>query len=885
MKSNQLLGALALMLAMGMTFPSPAIAEDEDRLSSSSVKRTSTGLLEALKEIKLAPENSGALLATSETTRRTRLSGKERDFDDKRREHKSQPLDTFPPTSSHPAEGLEFTFNPNAISNAAELTAAVNSDETQLTLSNDICLEHNLEINRDELILNLNGHKIIALYPNMRVLDIKRGDVTLMGVGEIIAYGEGSVAIRVYGALTQDMPAYAKVTIGERVALYAPTSYAIIISPNAINTAYGVEVTLKGQIIAHDGLYINGMIKGGLRAPMVTITDNAKITADGETGTAIYAAGYGSWEIGKAKIAGANGLSLETGEFKLSNTELVATGLYQSSTDDGGFNSITGSAFQLSPRPNRGELTLRLTGGRYTSAAGYVFFLDPTLDSAQPFKQLAIDRSMFSDVVVSGGLGIFNEKNNNLTDQSLISIKSGQFNADVNQFLAPELELEVSADGLYRVVDQSAEKLLASSRADLINLLEEIAALPSESYTATSYQALTTAVQTGQDLLRDSKTDRTSILVAMEAIKGVQSALELQVNELLNNDQAAAEPDPHPELTAARTALQTKVQQLSELDPMAYTPESYNVLASVVEAANALLENDDATQIALETSLHLLNVTEESLILDETSTNEPEMIDEDDESAIEEAKLRLDDALAAVRDLQPADFEDNFDFGALELLIERAGIALEDPEAVMSDLSDIIEDLVQAIKYLKDSPSELTLEEGLDDEDELAAVTTPQVTQTVTSPSRIYDSVETEPLFQPAPQPTVPLDWSALRDLISEIAQFEPGNYTETSYGRLLSELARASALLEDENATQSAIDDVVFDVNLAILSLEKTASSQQLSSNFGRPEAAHLDTSHRNHDQDAFNAKVATSSIFTSLAAAATAGLAAYRRNRRIQK
>lgn len=880
MKSNQLLGALALMLAMGMTLPASTMAEDEDLRQSSSAKGTSSSLLEAIKEMRLAPENSGALLVASEATRRTRISGKERDFDDKRREHKNRSLDTTSSVSPQPEGESGATFNPNTISNAAELIAAVASNETQLTLSNDICLEHNLEINRDELILNLNGHKIIALYPNMRVLDVKRGDVTLMGAGEIIAYGEGSVAIRVYGALTQDMPAYAKVTIGEHVALYAPTSYAIIISPNAINTAYGVEVILKGQVIAHDGLYLNGLIKGGLRAPMVTVADNAKITADGETGTAIYAAGYGSWQIGKASITGANGLNLEAGEFKLSNTEISATGIYQSSTDGNQTTPITGSVFQLSPHPNHDNLTLQLIGGRYASVAGYAFFLDFTPEATGHLKQLTIDRSMFSDIVITGGLGVFNNAANQLS-KAPITIKSGQFSADVSQFLAPELELNAEANGFYRVVDQSTEKLLASSRADLTKLLGEVTVLSSESYTAASYQAFATAIQAAQDLVQDDEADRAMLIAAMEAIKTAQSNLELQVSELLNNDQATTEPDPHPELTAARTDLQKKVDQLSMLKPIEYTPESYNVLASVVEAAKTLLENEDVTQIALETSLHLLNVTEESLVIDENAAVELEIVDEDDTAAIEEAKLRLDEALDAVRDLQPADFEDNFDFGALELLMERAEITLEDQEASMSDLSDIIEDLIQAIKYLKDSPSELTLE-NLDDE--LEVTTAPQTTQTVTLHDQPDNDIEKEILFQSAPEPSVPLDWSALRDLISEIAQFEPSDYSETSYSHLLAELARASALLESDDVAQTAIDDVVFDVNLAILSLEKI-TSQRLSSNFNRPEVVRPEISYYSNDQEAFRAKVATSSIFTSLAAAATAGLAAYRRNRRIQK
>lgn len=632
---NQFLGAAALALVMGATFPNSALASDKSSVNGAS-----------------------------------------------------------PTTNTFHNAINSTTPNPQGVMNAAQLVAAIERGETQITLANDICLEHNLEINRDELVLNLNGHKLISLRPNLRVLDVKRGDVTLMGAGEIIAYGEGSVAIRVYGALTQDMPAYAKVTIGPEIALYAPSSYGIIISPNAINTAYGAEIVLKGQIIAHDGIYLNNFIKGGERAPIVTIADNAKITADHETGVVIDAAGSGVWKIGKAVLTGATGVKAQTGEFHLENVNLTATGDPASSVNA----NQTGAAFYLTPHHDGHEpAALSLSGGRYTSTQSYVFYTESDQTNPASLRQLDIDRSMFSKITVTGKLGVFESAFNNPDLSKAISIHSGQYSASVRDFLAPELDLSVDEDATYHVVQQSEEQLLAASRAQLVELLEQSAALEQSEYTDESYQSLVAAAVTAQTLLVDAQSSRAQILQSIDTLKTARS--DLQPISTMSEPTTSPDDEPLSELDIIKRTLRSMLDRLSSLDASAYTPETYHVLASVMETAETLLQTPEVTQITLETSLHLLEVTENGLIA-APPIADAKKVKLDTESVIE-AKICLGDALAAVRDLQPADFESDFDFGALELLIERAEIILEDSETTMAELRDVTQDLLQAMKYLQ----------------------------------------------------------------------------------------------------------------------------------------------------------------------------------------
>lgn len=632
---NQFLGAAALALVMSTTVPSPAFASDET---------SAVGMSPATHTLSNATD-----LAT-------------------------------PPSLQ-------------GVTNAAQLVAAIERGETQITLANDICLEHNLEINRDELVLNLNGHKLISLRPNLRVLDVKRGNVTLMGAGEIIAYGEGSVAIRVYGALTQDMPAYAKVTIGSEIALYAPTSYGIIISPNAINTAYGAEIVLKGQIIAHDGIYLNNFIKGGERAPIITIADNAKITADHETGTIIDAAGAGVWRIGKAVLTGATGIKVQTGDFRFENTKLTATGAPVSSANP----TQIGAVFYFAPQYDGHEpASLALAGGRYASTQGYIFDGEPTQPESVSLRQLKIDRSMFSKIVVTGALDVFSPAFTNSDLSKSISIHSGQYNASVSEFLAPELDLSVDENGIYHVVRQSEEQLLAASRTQLAEALEQAAGLEQSDYTDESYQTLVATAVTAQTLLIDEQSSREQILQSIDALKAAQA--DLQLIAVVDSD-TPADSESLSELDVIKQTLRSTLDRLSSLNASAYTPETYHVLASVMETAETLLQTPEVTQIALETSLHLLEVTENGLIAaPPIAAAEKARLDAE---AIAEAKLCLNDALAAVRDLQPADFESDFDFGAMELLMERAEIILEDSETTMAELRDVTQDLLQAMKYLQ----------------------------------------------------------------------------------------------------------------------------------------------------------------------------------------
>ena len=273
------------------------------------------------------------------------------------------------PTTLQPAPGLVSTlakkrlddFDANSIQNYQELIAALRAKKVQITLGNDIIATDNILINYD-VALNFNGHSIISdeTIPAARVLDIRSGEVTLTGKGKIFAMGDHSVALRVFGAISTEMPSYTSVTIDEGISLFSPTSAAIYIAPN-LGVAYGLKLNFSGEIIAHDGICLSADVRGQAthNLPIITLKSGARIIADENSGAALSALGYGIWNIGAVCLRGASGLRAQSGQIKFSHTQMVSNGPSQLAT------------FQIEPSAEA-NLELAIDGGTYTSEHSYI---------------------------------------------------------------------------------------------------------------------------------------------------------------------------------------------------------------------------------------------------------------------------------------------------------------------------------------------------------------------------------------------------------------------------------------------------------------------------------------------------------------------------------
>lgn len=236
-----------------------------------------------------------------------------------------------------------------------DLLEALAAEKVQITLGNDILAKDSIVINHD-VAIDFNGHSIISdrSVNDMRLLDIRRGEVTLTGEGKIFVMGSNGVAIRLFGAISSGMPNYTNLTIDEKIHLYAPEGSGILISPN-LGAAYGVNLNFRGEIVARSGICLSQGVRGlASTIPEIHIKSGARIIADEVGGAAIEAAGVGTWHIGAVKLFGINGLRVRHGSITIDHAQIISTD----------------AAIQIDDNAATG-LNLEIDGGKYISETNF----------------------------------------------------------------------------------------------------------------------------------------------------------------------------------------------------------------------------------------------------------------------------------------------------------------------------------------------------------------------------------------------------------------------------------------------------------------------------------------------------------------------------------
>lgn len=239
-----------------------------------------------------------------------------------------------------------------------ELILALSEERVQITLDADIVIKQNILINHD-VAINFNGHSIISdeTRTDARVLDIRRGEVTLTGEGRIFAMGKDSSAIRIFGAISTGVSDYSKLIVDQKIHLYAPDGNGILVAPN-LGAAYAVSISFAGEIIAKDGIAVSPGVRGTDGAlPAIIVKSGAEIIADDTNGAALDGSGIASWQIDAAKLIGANGIHLCAGQANFNNAEIVSGN----------------ATFLIEAEPSAENLHITIDGGRYFSESHLVF--------------------------------------------------------------------------------------------------------------------------------------------------------------------------------------------------------------------------------------------------------------------------------------------------------------------------------------------------------------------------------------------------------------------------------------------------------------------------------------------------------------------------------
>ncbi len=222
--------------------------------------------------------------------------------------------------------------------------------------------------------IDLNG-KTITISSNLNI--ISNGSLTITGTGYIETKKNVATAFWLKGSSTPTNKPKASLTIGENVIINCTNdgSSAICIDKNG-SASYGVVVNVNGKINTTNtyALYINGNVNKTVgNVPVINIGDNAVITGGCGDDAAIYAAGYGIWNIGAASLKAATPIYAKAGQININGATIEACGEYaEPVANNNGFNP-TGDAILIDSHESyAGDVILSIQGETtITSANGY----------------------------------------------------------------------------------------------------------------------------------------------------------------------------------------------------------------------------------------------------------------------------------------------------------------------------------------------------------------------------------------------------------------------------------------------------------------------------------------------------------------------------------
>lgn len=476
-----------------------------------------------------------------------------------------------------------------------------------------------------------------------------------------------------------------------------------------------------------------------------------------------------------------------------------------------------------------------------------------------------------------------------------------------------EYERIVSAEqSLQRALD-NLELVNDAMRAELAESIASVDAIDPGDYTKYSYQQLTTVAAAADELLhresaslKDLYSAILDVEINIDLLDGIDEVSAEELDEMFEAPAPTPpsvlppkpqesilspemfETEPMPEIVEAPIVQEPAAQELQAPLELAGPELSSDEIIDISEflaslfltqsaafftpVQSAALEPEPRANVkpAPEAQSFVENPVEvipvEPIITPETDPAYilSHSVDYPAEAALLEAKGNLYSMLEAVQDLTLGDYETDFaeQFGELQVAIVKARSILYRPNANFVELMSAMDDLAEKTTGLKG------MTEVASAEDAPAETITPAETQL--APSALEQAVQ--------------VDWTGLSEVVAEISRLNPDDFTATSYARVLSQLEVAKSLLGNSDATQSTVEDLVFEINLALLALERAPQAQNFTTANPAPAAgaeSAVYTPSPAVEQD----PTVTPNWIMSMLAGAYAGMATYRRSRLIAK
>lgn len=294
--------------------------------------------------------------------------------------------------------------------------------------------------------LNMNNHNIDFDGTKVRSFTVQDGSLNIIGKGTISHPKHN--ALNVWGTTDKTKVNYSTLKVGKDVTVNGLYGIAVIYAPGNeknLESGYGVNVEFAGKIetSTEGGITINGNLQNAEGAPVINILDGAVINSKK---TGLYAAGNGTWNIGKANITGnESAMAIKAGKVNINGGTFTCTGESKMPTEgySDGVNA-SGASLQLeSNKDYYGNIELIIKDGTFTSknAVSIYEYL------AKNIKQTNVNK-----IEILGGKFVSAKGNNNfllseeLDYKGAIAVSGGTFSANPVSYLKPAHKVTFSEE-------------------------------------------------------------------------------------------------------------------------------------------------------------------------------------------------------------------------------------------------------------------------------------------------------------------------------------------------------------------------------------------------------------------------------------------------------
>ena len=353
-------------------------------------------------------------------------------------------------------------FTPlGAFAAANELAACIAGSDAVCTLNDDLTLTETIGLTRD-VTIDLNGHDITATGA-IDAFYVQGANVEVTGTGSIVA--ENYSPFEIEGSTDSTATNYSVLTIGENVTLKSVKDYTIWMSgavdSDGARHGYGAVVNMNGTSDSMYGYYINGGVQDvAENAPIFNFGSTANLVSQGH---AIYAAGYGHWNLNGATInAEEGGIGIKAGTVTLNDANIKVTGDYSAPEAYGNGINESGAVIQIEGNDGYSDnVEISINGGKYESSYSNIVL---------EYKEKAETQNSVKKFSITGGNFVVSDKEEifNVSDNFTLTkfITGGVYSAEVPSAYIADGYAVVEDAGGYEVV-KAAEEIVLNQGYDV----------------------------------------------------------------------------------------------------------------------------------------------------------------------------------------------------------------------------------------------------------------------------------------------------------------------------------------------------------------------------------------------------------------------------------